>query len=461
MKTKIIIPLLITVFGLSISSCKKDWLDAKPDQSLVTLKSVEDLQVLLDNTSIFNLGHPIVGEQSADDYYVNSTTYQLLDERDKNVYTWASVTNFYANSSVLEWRNPYSAIFYANTVLEEVENITPKKSTIWNNVKGSALFYRAFAFYNLAQIFCKPYSASTAGMDLGLVLRLEPDVNLLPGRSTVEQTYARIITDLKEAVTLLPVSSATFTTRPTKPAAFAMLSRVYLSMEDYNNAKVFADSCLNIKSTLMDYSTDPNVNRSLTVVNSITRYNPEVIFESRTGSLRLFPTSVGSAAVDSILFQSYHNNDWRKTVFYRTVSGRLVFRGSYDGSSNPFNGLAVDEVFFIRAECQARIGEVSAAIQDLNHVLVRRWKSGQFVPYAISNRDSALKVILDERRKELCFRLLRWTDLRRLNKDPRFAISLKRVIGAQTYILPPNDNRYVLPIPNNEIIYNKIPQNPR
>ena len=49
---------------------------------------------------------------------------------------------------------------------------------------------------------------------------------------------------------------------------------------------------------------------------------------------------------------------------------------------------------------------------------------------------------------------LRWTDLRRLNRDPRYAVTLTRSINGTTYMLPPNDARYVYPIPDAVIAAN-------
>jgi hypothetical protein len=92
---------------------------------------------------------------------------------------------------------------------------------------------------------------------------------------------------------------------------------------------------------------------------------------------------------------------------------------------------------------------------------VTRWAKGTFIPFTASSSDDALIQILNERRKELLYRGLRWTDLRRLNKDPRFAITLKRIINGVSYTLPPNDNRYAWPIPDNEIALTNMPQNER
>ncbi len=70
--------------------------------------------------------------------------------------------------------------------------------------------------------------------------------------------------------------------------------------------------------------------------------------------------------------------------------------------------------------------------------------------------------ILEERRKELPFTgQLRWEDLRRLNKDQRFAKILVRTIAGNEYQLLPNSKRYVFPIPDIEIELSGIPQNER
>ncbi|HEY6083417.1 MAG TPA: RagB/SusD family nutrient uptake outer membrane protein, partial [Chitinophagaceae bacterium] len=68
--------------------------------------------------------------------------------------------------------------------------------------------------------------------------------------------------------------------------------------------------------------------------------------------------------------------------------------------------------------------------------------------------------ILVERRKELVFRTIRFTDIKRLNKEGA-DITQKRIIGGKTYILLPNDPRYALSIPENVIQAGGIPQNPQ
>lgn len=98
-----------------------------------------------------------------------------------------------------------------------------------------------------------------------------------------------------------------------------------------------------------------------------------------------------------------------------------------------------------------------------NRLLAKRWdKNTVYVPYSTADENEALRKILQERRKELPFTAnLRWSDLRRLNKDPRFAATLSRNLNGEIYTLPPNDKRYVLPIPDIEIQLSGIQQNER
>ena len=161
------------------------------------------------------------------------------------------------------------------------------------------------------------------------------------------------------------------------------------------------------------------------------------------------------------MYNSYSVNDLRKTDCFVLNSGFPYFSGTYDLKYYNYSGIATDEVYLIRAECYARTGKASAALKDLNTLLVTRWKTGTYIPYSANTADQALTEILTERRKELLFRGLRWTDLRRLNKDSRFAITLTRSYNGVTYSLPPNDQRYAMPIPDNEITNSGIQQNQR
>jgi hypothetical protein len=70
-------------------------------------------------------------------------------------------------------------------------------------------------------------------------------------------------------------------------------------------------------------------------------------------------------------------------------------------------------------------------------------------------------LILEERRRELIGRGLRWTDLRRINQETDYAVTLEKSLNGESYILEPNSVRYTYPIPDDEIILSGIRQNER
>ena len=164
------------------------------------------------------------------------------------------------------------------------------------------------------------------------------------------------------------------------------------------------------------------------------------------------------ARVDSLLYSSYASDDLRKEAFFYQSFPGYTFKGSYS-PYQLFTGIATDEVYLMRAESYARLGDKDAALSDLNTLLVKRWRTGTFVPVAASTANEALGIILIERRKQLLFRNLRWMDIKRLNKEGA-NIVLKRIISGETYLLQPNDNKYALSLPADIINMTGMQQNP-
>ena len=446
---------------LLMTSCKKDWLDAKSNKALVIPAILKDFQALLDNNTIFNAHFPGLGELSSDDYFETFIKWQansLATER--NAYIWAQ--DIYAgetyNNAVNNWRFGYSQVFNANTVLDGLDKIEPDASSQsqWNSIRGSALFYRSFAFYNLAQLFSTPFDSLKPGTDLGIPLKLTSDINEKISRSTVKQTYDQIISDLKISLRLLPAAPQ-YKTQPSKASAYAMLAKTYLVLRDYKDAFLYADSSLQTYNYLIDYN---SLTQGANNTFPISSLNQETIFYATFDFYYTF-FQQANFNVDTTLYNMYNGNDLRKTTFFFTSAGSVQYRGSYTGSTTLFGGLAVDEIYLVRAECNARSGNLAAAMQDLNTLMAKRWKNTVvFQPYTASTMQQAISVILSERRKELLFRGIRWTDLRRLNHEGA-NIVLKRSLNGQSYTLPPNDPRYVLPIPAEEIQSSGIQQNIR
>jgi hypothetical protein len=444
---------------ITFVSCKK-YLDKKPSQDLQVPSSLSDLQAVLNYTGL-NFSSPGDLDFVSDDYYLTNSTWQSAEQREQNLYLWDKNAQVTFNDV---WSLPYSTIYQCNFVLDLLPGVakSDQNTALVNTIRGTALFLRSFHFHQLAQLFCRPYSNSSSS-DPGIPLRLSSKVTELSTRATVKQCYDQAISDLKSAIPLLSTTTQ-LVTQPSKPAVYGMLARVYLSMGDYPNAGIYADSCLSLNKALIDYqqlnySASPGVSVFPFVLN-----NPEILFLSEGSPLSNVQAN-RMQLVDSLLYRSYDVNDLRQKAFFSAaaVGNGYYFKGSYGNDNSTvsgFHGIATDEIYLIRAECKARANNVAGAMDDLTTLLRKRYRTGTYTDTTSANKDEALNKILMERRKELIYRGLRWSDLRRFNLEGR-NITLTRVVNGVTYTLPPNDLRWVLLIPSLEITRSGIQQNPR
>lgn len=452
--------ILLVICGFG---CRKsDFLNTRPDPSLVVPSTLADYQAILDNDFSMNgeAGYgvvPALGESGADNYFVTDNVYEgVLQPLYKRVYTWDKAV--FQQEQVYDWNIPYQSIYMANVVLDGLANLPVSTDELeqYNAAKGSALFFRSHLFYQLAQVFVKPYDADSAAAIPGLPLRLTSSLTEQLRRSSMAETYQQITADLQTAVPLLPAIPV-YATQPSKAACYGLLSRTYLTMGDYDRALLYADSCLRLHAALMDYnSLDTAGYYPVAILNG------EVIFQCEMiRAPDVYPVNPNYALVDTVLYNAYANTDLRKPVFFKPRNGYQFFNGSYSWYYGLFAGIATDELYLNRAECYARKGNTQKALDDINTLLVHRYRAGSFIPYNTANTPDVLALVLEERRKELCYRGLRWSDLRRLNKEGA-GIALQRIVDNAVYILPANDSRYVYPIPGPVISLNpQIEQNVR
>jgi hypothetical protein len=445
----------LLIATIAFQSCKKSWLEAKVDKKQAVPSTVQDFQAMLDSYLIYNSSVGYVNEIMADGHYYTESTYSSFQPTNGayNTYIWK---NRVPNNSVADYSAPYSGILNSNIILEESRKSIDQDKLGLEQVKAQALFHRGRFFFELAETFAPQYTTSAAGSDLGIALRLNTDITESSVRSTVKQTYEQIISDLKNAKDVLP-NDAAFLTRASKPAALGMLAKIYLSMGDYVNAFNYANEYLKIKSELLNYS---SISSSVNFIG----LNKEVAF------FKIFPSTATlirtQYLIDQALYDLYDNNDLRKQVFFRVAGSGITFKGYYSNSATDvFAGLATDEIYLIRAECFARNRNLTAAMKDLNDLLRTRWAKNndgttKYIDQTAIDETDALKKIFLERRKELILRGgVRWSDLRRLNLDDRFKITLTRTVGGQTYTLEPNGFRYTRPIPDDILSMSAMQQN--
>jgi len=440
----------IAVPCLLLSSCN-NYLDLKPDAKMVIPGTLEDCELLLNDYSTMNTKYPSYGEVAADNYYLTSSSWKAISDIDeRNVYIWSDEPIVSPN----QWQGPYKAIYQANQVLSVLAALQDRSSDRWKVCNASAHFFRAFAMQQLMHVFTPPYDKETATKVLGLPIKLSPDLDDRSVRASLEETCTPIMKDYVIAVGGLP-THAQNNGLPNRAAAYAALARLYLGMQDYERAFHYADSSLVLQPALLDYNTlNPNTNLPFS------RFNVEVLFPAMSSSSYALGQSY--ALVDTTLYTSYATNDLRRSLFFRQMANGMVFKGSYDNSlSGIFVGLTTAEMYLTRAEAASRIGRLGMGTDDLNAFKAVRYKAGSIVPFQSTNAAAVLNEVLQERRKELIFRGLRWADLKRLNQEAGFAQTLTRTIDGKSYVLKPGSKKYAILIPQVAIQESGMKQNSR
>ncbi|MFB2120815.1 RagB/SusD family nutrient uptake outer membrane protein [Parapedobacter sp. 2B3] len=451
--------------AVSLAGCQEGFLDVKPSSGIVQPTTLDDFQQLLDNMSVMNRFSPILPQLSSDEYYYLSedTWLAARTETERHAYIWNKDV-FGGEVEVKAWNAPYEAIFYANSVLSGLSEleVSDENHTHYNEIAGAAYFFRANAFFELLKSFAPVYDAQTADTDLGIPLRLQPEIDEIVPRSSVRAGYNQVIADLgRAAQTLTGTTPPDSRNRPSKLAAYALFARLYTSMRQYDKAEKYADSVLALYNELIDYNTISQTSTSpflRTNAETIVRFTTAIGFNAAS-----YARNDNTFSVDSNLIASYDQNDLRLKIYFSPLNGgkgHYIKRG-YNGTGVvPFTGLATDEIMLIKAECAARKGDTNIAMNLLNQLLETRFVTGTYIPLRGLGAQEALNTVLLERRKSLIWRSLRWDDLRRLNKEGA-NIVLTRVLGSNEYTLLPNSPRYVFNIPADEISMSHIQQNER
>lgn len=449
-------------------SCGREFLDEKPTARQRVPSTLADYLGLMDNTGVMNATSHALGMMGSDEYFVDDGVYGTFPvgvnyNYQKRAYTWEREIFEGNEVQLLDWNEGYKRILWANLALEGAEKLKDQGAAgEVDLLRGIALFHRAWNYYNLAQLFCAVYDPATAASEDGLPLRLESDLTLNIPRADLEATYTRIRKDMEDAMPLLPDRPET-NFRPGKAAVHTLLSRVYLQMGAYDKAFAETNEALGLHDELIDYNAVEQ--KAGLTFPPHGQGNAEVVFMASFNVNNTYTRMISYIVVnpDTLLLDSYEEGDLRLPLFFKPSGAKYQYSGSYNGAAltNYFTGLAVDELYLTRAECAVRLGNLEQGLADLNWLRKHRFKRGSYTERFSTDADELLGWIIDERRKELVWRGTRWEDLRRLNKEPRFAVTLTREIAGEAYTLPPGDKRYVWPIPVEAIEVGGYKQNPR
>lgn len=470
---------LIAFTSIAVSGCKK-YLDVKPKGYTIP-STYEDYQKLLNNLSLAGISSPYVNflTDNARAGQTNdpnrATEYPLMALELRNLYEFKGGAVFDQGVSDPFWETAYAHIYVYNSIINNIEKVPDGTDVSRKQLKAEAQVGRAFEYLSLVTGYSTHYNSSTAATDLGVPIILTEDINAPYKRGTVAEVYAQVKKDLDEALPNL-AASVPNNFHPLKSVGFAFLSRMYLYMGNYDEALKNVNEALKINNTLIDYNLYTTKNGT-TFGRIITKATPQVAFPDGDKSLESIwirtPGSSSLASLDAKLYASEdliatykadlpeNAKDQRLALFFcdgqsNFGSAPVLFPGRFLWApyvARPNLGFSTPELYLIAAECEARVGSKDKSVNHLN--TLRKTRIVGYEPLVAATNDIALKLTLDERRREMPFiSNTRLTDLKRLNLDNRFAKTITHQVGDQTYQMPANDNRYILPVPPKVLEFN-------
>lgn len=451
---------------LSLSGCSNSFLDEKNPQA-VDFDQIKDLDAL----TTASVG--VYSKFTESNYYGRSFILipDLLGDNTfisiKNGGRYISEDRFAITNGdgyvTGAWSLMYQVIVNANLALQSAQNIDfGDEQTEGNQIMGELYACRALAYFDLLRFFAQPYNFTEDASHNGVPLVTEPSESIIsPPRASVAEVYAQIIADLKQAEQLM--SPTRKDGHFNKVAAQALLSKVYLYMEDWGNAEAYASKVINDGPYALISNSDYEDSWGQD-------FNTESIFEvvnlpndnQGVNSLGYLyhQGAYGEVLATKDLYDSYTASDVRRTLITRgsRLDGEkdAYFVWKYPRGASSYDDnikvLRLAEVYLIRAEARAEAGNNVGAQDDLNLIVHRAEPDADGVS---ATGEALVDRIILERRKELAFEGNRLFDINRKKMDLTHIQSME----TNEYTYP--NNRFIMPIPYNERNANpNIEQNP-
>ena len=397
------------------------------------------LHVMDDDVSAFAMGDDTQMDYTTNAMKKVASALNMLG----NIHYWkqeayTSVENVVYDD--YQWQKVYAHIGALNSIIYNAENdVKPRndaEATQLKHLTGEAYFLRAFYYFYLANIYGLPYCANTATSDYSVPLKISERIeDKYFTRSNNAEVWKQILADLQKAEELLKGYTPSTPKRVGYGAVEALLSRVYLYMERYDEAIKACEALEGLHYSipdmkLMTFGTD----------SYLTVTSPEVIFtmgsdtkpavfttvqnvwkQNASGAYIQVPT-VSSFLPSEDLMSLYSANDLRRNFFFFTTNGYTQVRKTseaFAAQNNNYN--QVSDIFILRyaevelnkAEALAMTGKTAEAASIIHMLRSKRLidTSNDVIP---SEKSDLIKYIRDERRRELCFEGgHRWFDLRR------------------------------------------------
>lgn len=395
-------------------------------------------QMMITTPMIGSGGVTIYTGLSSDELDYTGTTAAISEFRNNSLTT----SNTYVSNDF--WQRAYSYIYHINAVIEGIAVSKEMSATARTQLTAEAMFMRAYMYYYLANLFG----------DVPLVTGTNYATNIQLARTPVTEVFKQITGDLIYARQYLPAQYSGFVrTRPNKYAATALLARVYLQLQRWDEAEAMATEV--IASGGYTLVANPDLVFNANSTEAILQLVPVASNFNTTEGSSFIPSSATTRpnyVLTPNLLAAFETGDKRKASWTKTVtvsSQQYTHPFKYKIRSGTtvteyYMLLRLAEQYLIRAEARAEQGKLTEAKADLNMI---RTRAGLANTIAVT-KDDILAATEKERRIELLAEWgHRWIDLKRRNRADAVLQPLKS--GWQ-----PHDVLY--PVPQSQIQLNPL-----
>jgi tetratricopeptide (TPR) repeat protein len=453
-KQKILLYSLLASTILCSASCRK-YVEVEQNDKR-TLKTTDDYLYLLNNKGNFETSYlfPLVTSDNIASE-VPASAASIWGGNTQLAYLWSA--NFFTGEQEDSgWNNMYKQIYITNEILEGVMGSEKGTQSQKLAVAAEARVHRAFAYFSLANQYAPIYDPINIANQQGIPMLLTPDLFQSLNRAPLSRVYEQIILDLKTAIDNLP-NYPTFNYHPSKIAAYALLSRVYLTMRNFEESAKYADLALALEPTILnleDYTKNVSFPRMID--------DKEVLLSKISAGFMLGP-------LNPELVSLYNDGDLRLKLFIgndpATYKGYKYMKPGFNSgyANNSYVGLSSPEILLNRAEVYARQNNVAKVVELLNLLRKKRFTAEKYVALTASGiSKDLLQSVIDERRREFVGTDLRWYDMRRLTLDGNYFKPITHTYSGQTSTLTASSPRLIYPVNERVLSYNpEIGQNPR
>ncbi|MDR6782202.1 tetratricopeptide (TPR) repeat protein [Pedobacter africanus] len=431
----------IAILTISLSSCKKDFLEVVPKGVAIATKTSDYERLLndLNLNSIASVSQIVMSDELAGFAPLYSPGTGVLNIADQKAFEYQDDI-YLPTENTSELTQLEKQLYTYNKVINEVMESKEGNDAQKKSLRAEALAGRAWVHFMLVNYYGKPYNAVTAASDPGIPLIKIADVTQTTfTRVSVQAAYDLIIADLTEAISDLPARIIS-RHRMSRAAAEAILGKVYVYMQQFDKALPLFTSCLanlsnaSVSVGLYDFNGAFSTGGVFFPVNPFTGPNrTNMQIDQEVLYLKMF-----------INFYSYFFSGIpisRQTAeLYTTTDLRLNFFTASPfpptGATYPNKmmrcygkyanmGINVPDVYLLKAECESRRGDLTNAVNDL--VALRRTRMNKNVANAAdvpaniaSDKVALTKYILEERIREFATTGERWWDMRRLSVDDTY-----------------------------------------